>query len=398
MAENEDKSQKTEEPTQKRLDDARKKGQVASSREVNTWCMILAGTVLMMLAPLSMGDFTSLLARFQVASSREVNTWCMILAGTVLMMLAPLSMGDFTSLLARFLSRPHEIPIGSAHVMRLGADTVGEVLIVVAPLLSLLFVAALAGGLIQNGPLASVDKITPKLENLSLIKGLGRLFSLRSLMEFVKGILKMTIVGTVAFTMIAPEIDRIAAASAMQPTAILHLLWALALRMMGGVCAVIAVIAGFDFLYQKFEFMKSMRMSKQEIKDEMRQAEGDPMIKARLRQLRLERARKRMMAAVPEADVVIANPTHFAVALKFDTAVMDAPRLTAKGVDNIALRIREVAETHGVPVIENPPLARALHGGVEIDQEIPQAYYRAVAEVIGYVWRLKGRRHAATAR
>ena len=355
-----DKSQKTEEPTQKRLDDARKKG--------------------------------------QVASSREVNTWCMILAGTVLMMLAPLSMGDFTSLLARFLSRPHEIPIGSAHVMRLGADTVGEVLIVVAPLLSLLFVAALAGGLIQNGPLASVDKITPKLENLSLIKGLGRLFSLRSLMEFVKGILKMTIVGTVAFTMIAPEIDRIAAASAMQPTPILHLLWALALRMMGGVCAVIAVIPAFDFLYQKFEFMKSMRMSKQEIKDEMRQAEGDPMIKARLRQLRLERARKRMMAAVPEADVVIANPTHFAVALKYDTAVMDAPRLTAKGVDNIALRIREVAETHGVPVIENPPLARALHGGVEIDQEIPQAYYRAVAEVIGYVWRLKGRRHAATAR
>ena len=334
----------------------------------------------------------------QVASSREVNTWFMILAGTVLMMLAPLSMGDFTRVLAGFLSRPHEIPIGSAHVMRLGADTVGEVLIVVAPLLSLLVVAALAAGLIQNGPLASVDKITPKLENLSLIKGLGRLFSLRSLMEFVKGILKMTIVGTVAFTMIAPEIDRIAAASAMQPTGILHLLWALALRMMGGVCAVIAVIAGFDFLYQKFEFMKSMRMSKQEIKDEMRQAEGDPMIKARLRQLRLERARKRMMAAVPEADVVIANPTHFAVALKYDTAVMDAPRLTAKGVDNIALRMREVAETHGVPVIENPPLARALHGGVEIDQEIPQAYYRAVAEVIGYVWRLKGRRHAATAR
>ena len=135
-----------------------------------------------------------------------------------------------------------------------------------------------------------------------------------------------------------------------------------------------------------------MRMSKQEIKDELKQTDGDPMVKARLRQLRLDRARKRMMAAVPEADVVITNPTHFAVALKYDTETMDAPMLTAKGADHIAQRMREVAREHDVSVIENPPLARALHSGVEVDQPIPETYYRAVAEVIGYVWRLNGKR------
>ena len=157
----------------------------------------------------------------------------------------------------------------------------------------------------------------------------------------------------------------------------------------------VTLIAGFDFLYQKFEFHKSMRMSKQDIKDEMKQTEGDPIIKARLRQLRIERSRKRMMAAVPEADVVITNPTHYAVALKYTSGEMAAPVVVAKGVDTIALRIREVAKENDVPIVENPPLARAIHGGVEIDQAIPETYYRAVAEVIGYVWRLKGKRRAA---
>jgi flagellar biosynthetic protein FlhB len=161
--------------------------------------------------------------------------------------------------------------------------------------------------------------------------------------------------------------------------------------MLVGVCAIITVIAGIDFMYQKFEFQKSMRMSKQEIKDEMKQSEGDPMIKARLRQLRTERARKRMMAAVPDADVVITNPTHYAVALKYDIDEMPAPRLVAKGVDSIAQRMRKVAEENDVAIVENPPLARALHAGVQIDQDIPETHYKAVAEVIGYVWRLKGK-------
>lgn len=360
MAESEDKSQKTEEPTQKKLDDARKKGQVASSREVNTWFILLTGTIILLLAPLAMDR-----------------------------------MGN---ILSRFLSQSHALPVDGPGVMRLGATTMLEMGAVMAPAFLAFMVAAVAAGVVQNGFLLTADKIQPKLENISLLKGVKRMFSLRSIVEFGKGILKMAIVGAVAFALIEPEVERISTAISMAPPDILRLVWSLALRMIAGVVAVITIIAGVDFLYQKFEFQKSMRMSRQDIKDEMKQTEGDPIIKSRLRQLRIERSRKRMMAAVPEADVVIANPTHYAVALKYTSGEMAAPVVVAKGVDHIALRIREVAKESDVPIVENPPLARALHGGVEIDQAIPETYYRAVAEVIGYVWRLKGKRRAAPAR
>ena len=333
-----------------------------------------------------------------MASSREVNTWFIILAGTIAVMMAPTTMSGFSDTLGRFLSEPHDIIVAPGYLLPLARETLSALLVQFGPLVILMVVAAIAAGWVQHGPIASADKLKPKLANLSLIKGLGRLFSLRSMVEFAKGVLKMTIVGAVAFALVAPEIDRLTASIELEPAALLNLIWIMSLRLMGGVCAIITVIAGIDFLYQKFEFQKSMRMSKQEIKDELKQTDGDPMVKARLRQLRLDRARKRMMAAVPEADVVITNPTHFAVALKYDTETMDAPMLTAKGADNIAQRMRQVAEEHDVPVVENPPLARALHGGVEVDQQIPETYYRAVAEVIGYVWRFKGKRPARAAR
>ena len=162
-------------------------------------------------------------------------------------------------------------------------------------------------------------------------------------------------------------------------------------RLLIGVLAIITVIAALDFLYQKFEHLKQMRMSRQEIKDELKQTEGDPIIKQRLRQIRHDRARKRMMAAVPEASVVITNPTHFAVALKYEMDEMSAPVLIAKGVDHLAYRIREIAREAGIPIVENPPLAQALHAGVEVDDVIPPEHYKAVAEIIGYVFRLKGK-------
>ena len=360
MADTEDQAQKTEEPTQKKLDDARKKGQVASSREVNTWFMLLAGTMMVMLAPMAMDDL-----------------------GTIL---------------GRFLSQSHALPVDGPAILHLGAATMVELAAVMAPVFAMTIIAAIASGFVQHGFLLSTDKLQPKLENISLLKGLKRMFSLKSIVEFIKGILKMAIVGAVAFALIEPEIERITSAIYMAPSDILHLLWTLALRMIAGVCAVVSLIAGIDFLYQRFEFHKSMRMSKQDIKDEMKQTEGDPIIKSRLRQLRIERSRKRMMAAVPEADVVITNPTHYAVALKYTSGEMAAPVVVAKGVDNLALRIREVAKDNDVPIVENPLLARALHGGVEIDQAIPESYYRAVAEVIGYVWRLKGKRRAVARR
>ena len=360
MSDTQDQSQKTEEPTQKKLDEARKKG--------------------------------------QVATSKEVNTWFMLSAGALLMMLAPLGMSRMEGILSRFLSRSHELSIDASGLMRLGTVTMMDMAVVMAPLFVVFLVAALASGIVQHGFLLSADKIQPKLENISLLKGVKRMFSLRSVVELAKGIMKMAIVGSVAFALIEPEVEHITTAIAMAPVDILHLIWTLALRMITGVCAVVTLIAGFDFLYQKFEFHKSMRMSKQDIKDEMKQSEGDPLIKSRLRQLRIERSRKRMMAAVPEADVVITNPTHYAVALKYTSGEMAAPVLVAKGIDNLALRIREVAIENDVPIVENPPLARALHGAIEIDQAIPEAYYRAVAEVIGYVWRLKGKRRPAPLR
>ncbi len=360
MAEGEDQSQKTEEPTQKKLDDARKKG--------------------------------------QVASSKEVNTWFILLAGTIMVALAPMAMDDLGSILSRFLSQSHALPIDGPAIRRLGATTMFDMAAVMAPVFGMTLIAAIASGFVQHGFLLTTDKLQPKLENISLLKGVKRMFSLKSIVEFIKGILKMAIVGAVAFALIEPQLERITSAIYMAPSDILYLLWTMALRMIAGVCAVVTLIAGVDFLYQRFEFHKSMRMSKQDIKDEMKQTEGDPIIKSRLRQLRIEKSRKRMMAAVPEADVVITNPTHYAVALKYTSGEMAAPVMVAKGLDNIALRIREVAEDSDVPIVENPPLARALHGGVEIDQAIPEAYYRAVAEVIGYVWRLKGKRRAAPRR
>ena len=164
-----------------------------------------------------------------------------------------------------------------------------------------------------------------------------------------------------------------------------------ALRVVIGVLAVMSVIAGADYLFQRYKHNQKLRMSRQEIKDEMRQSEGDPMVKARLRQLRQERARQRMMAAVPGADVVVTNPTHFAVALRYEGEVMSAPVVVAKGVDFIAQKIREVAKENDVPIVENRPLARALYDTVDIDQEVPPDHYKAVAEVIGYVMRLRGK-------
>jgi flagellar biosynthetic protein FlhB len=170
-----------------------------------------------------------------------------------------------------------------------------------------------------------------------------------------------------------------------------HEFYKLILRLLFGVLAVVTVLALFDYAYQRFAFMRSMRMSKQEVKEENKQAEGDPVIRARLRAIRMNRARKRMMAAVPKASVVITNPTHYAVALQYDMGDSGAPKVVAKGADLVAMKIREIAAEHDVPIVENPPLARALYAGVEIDREIPPEHYKAVAEIISYVFRLKGK-------
>ncbi len=350
----EDQSLKTEEPTHKRLQDAREKGQLANSREVNHWFMILAGTIM-------------------------------------IMMTAPVFMEQMRRFLGRFLAAPHDIEVGLQSIPSLFGDLAFGVIGILLPTFLILIAAALAAGLVQNGLVIATEQMKPKLEKISIFKGVKRLFSLKSVVELVKGVFKMAIVGAVALMLVLPELDGIEHVFTFGLAQTLGLIHSLAVRMLIGVLGVVTVIALLDFLFQKMQHMKRMRMSRHDIKEEMKQTEGDPIIRSRLRQIRRERAQQRMMQAVPEASVVITNPTHYAVALKYELDEMPAPVCLAKGVDHLALRIRKVAEEHDVPIVENPPLTRTLYGAVEIGEEIPVEHYKAVAEIIGYVFRLKGK-------
>jgi flagellar biosynthesis protein FlhB len=355
VAEEQDRSQQTEEPTQRRLEEARRKGQVASSREVNHLLLLAAGSL-----------FVALLA-----ADMAVH-----LAGS----------------LRPFLAAPHAMASDPGQLGRTLARLLQDVG-AAALLPGLLFlIAALATGLVQNGPLWSATPLAPKLERISPLAGAKRLFSTRSLLEFAKGLLKITLVAAAGVALLWPSLPLLIGAAELEAVALLGLLRDLALRLLAGVTVLVAAIAALDVLYQRFEHRKRLRMSQRDLRDEFKQTEGDPYIKARLKSLRLERARRRMMAEVPKASVVVTNPTHIAVALRYDPETMAAPRLVAKGVDQLALRIREIARAHGVPVIADPPLARTLHAAVELGDEVPPAHYRAVAEVIGYVMRLRPRR------
>jgi flagellar biosynthetic protein FlhB len=216
------------------------------------------------------------------------------------------------------------------------------------------------------------------------------LFSSASIVEFLKGLLKMAVVGWACWLVAAPEFERLPLFILREPAASLTVIADMTLRMLIAAVAVMTLIAGADLGYQRVRLRKELRMSRTEIRDEYKEQEGDPMVKAKLRQIRQERSRRRMMQAVPKADVVITNPTHYAVALKYDRDTMEAPIVVAKGLDRVALKIREIADANRVPVVENPPLARALHATVDLDDPVPPEHYKAVAEVIGFVWRRRG--------
>lgn len=316
----------------------------------------------------------------------------MILASTIIVaLMAPSLSTEIKLVLQKYLAMPHAIPVEKGNLATIIGDTAAEVgFIMVIPVI--LFIAAAFGSsIIQGGLVVAVERITPKLDRASPLAGMKRLFSFKSVAEFLKGVFKITIVGAVATMLVMPYFEGLEQLVMMEMIGAAAVLHSLVSRLLVGVLAIVTVIAVIDFLYQRFEHMKQMRMSHQEIKDEFKQTEGDPMVKGRLRQIRQERARQRMSAAVPEASVVITNPTHFAVALKYELDEMDAPVLLAKGQDFLALKIREIAAEHDIPIIENPPIARALYAGVEVDQEIPPEHFKAVAEIIGYVFRLKGK-------
>jgi flagellar biosynthetic protein FlhB len=234
----------------------------------------------------------------------------------------------------------------------------------------------------------TTDTLQPKFNRISPLAGIKRLFSAQALANFVKGLLKLAVVGTVLTILLWPERYRAEGLTWTDPAAILPVTRDLSLKLLGAVVAMLAIVAAVDYLFQYRQWYERQKMTLRELKDEFKESEGDPAIKGKLKQTRQTRMRKRMMAAVPKATVIITNPTHYSVALQYERG-MDAPVCVAKGVDAVALKIREIAREHSVPIVENPPLARALHATVDVDEAISPEHYKAVAEVISFVMRLR---------
>jgi flagellar biosynthetic protein FlhB len=351
MAGENDETEHTEDPTQRRLDEAINRGDVARSPEVNTWFMIAGGAMVLMV-------FAGPMAQTLETSFRGI------------------------------LANSYQVPADPSALAHFAEGLAIRVVTALAVPILMLALAALLGSMIQHRILFSVEPIIPHLSKISPAAGLARLFSMQALANFAKGLAKLTIFGAVIAALLWPQRQQLRGLIGLDPAAILPFAQSLTMQMLGAVVAILAVVAAADYLFQYRQWYERQKMSVREMKEEFRQSEGDPMIKGKLRQMRQARARKRMMAAVPKASIVITNPTHYAIALQYERG-MNAPVCVAKGVDLIARKIREVAEAHGIPVVENPPLARALHGTVEIDQEIPPEHYRAVAEIIGYLMRLR---------
>ncbi len=354
MADDRDDSQRTEEPTQRRLEQARERGDVAKSTEVTTFAGLAGG-------------------------------------GLAIAALGPTICQGFARDFRVFLEQPDQLAVDKAAVLALFESAGLHLGLLMAPFIAILVGTSLAGHLLQHRPLLAFERIKPDLAKLSLAKGFARLMGLEGLTNLLKGLLKLVIVGTAVWTTLWPLRGSLDSILGEEPAAIAGEMSRLTIRILIASLAVLGVVAILDYLLQRFRFLSRNRMSRYEIKEEFRQTDGDPLVKGKLKRLRLERAKRRMMANVPKATVVITNPTHFAIALKYESGKMAAPTCVAKGADALALRIREVAREHNVPIVENPPLARALFAAVEVDEVIPPEHYKAVAQVIGYVMRLAGK-------
>lgn len=257
------------------------------------------------------------------------------------------------------------------------------------PLLIAVMIAAILGNVMQVGFLFSSEALQPKIDKISPAKGFKRLFSLRSMVELVKGILKVCIIGVVAYLMIRNEFDHLIPLAEQSVWGMLSYISNVCFKILLATTIVLVFLAALDYAYQRWEFEKSIRMTKQEIKDEFKNTEGDPMIKARIRRIQREMARRRMMAEVPKATVVVTNPTHLAIAIKYEPISMNAPIVVAKGADAVAQKIREIAKENDVPIVENKPLAQVLYKIVKLDNAVPENLYKAVAEVLAFVYEQK---------
>ena len=347
MAEDSDPDSKTEDPTGKRLDEARRRGDVAKTPELPQWASLSAATGVVVLC----GGWMS---------------------------------RDLVLALTPFIAHPDAFVLENHGAMQVARLATAAAMPIVLITLLTATLAGIAGNVIQTGFLFAPEKIRPDISKLSPAAALKRMFGLDGLVNFGKSILKITVVGVICWMTLKPHVRELENLTTEEPAQMLDFTFAVLRALLMSVLGAMGVSAIGDWLWQRHRFIQRLKMSREEVKDEHRQAEGDPHVRGKQKAIRLQRAKQRMINAVPKATVVVMNPTHYAVALRYD-ADTPAPLCVAKGLDSLALKIREVAERAGVPVIEDPPLARALYAAVDLDQTIPRQHYEAVAKVIGFV-------------
>jgi flagellar biosynthetic protein FlhB len=355
MAE-EPQGEKTEKASPRRREEARKKGEVAKSREIPSVMVLMTG----LLALYYMGQH--LFQKLTVQS-------------------------------AYWFDRAGTYPLDAATALTLSRDLVAFLLTALAPILLAVVAMAFLSNYVQVGSLFSLATIKPDLNKINLFKGLKRLFSMQSWMELLKSIGKLLIIGWVAFATIRREVPEIVPLLDRPPLDVLGYMLRVSFAIFFKSVLAMLLLAGLDYLFQRQRYEKRLRMSPQELKEEFKQTEGDPLIKSRIRSIQREMARRRMMAEVPKADVIITNPTHLAVALRYRNQEMSAPQVVAKGAGLVAERIKELARSHGVPLVENKPVAQTLFKTVALGQFIPPGAYQVVAEILAYVYRLKHKRN-----
>ncbi|MFD2409579.1 flagellar biosynthesis protein FlhB [Paenibacillus rhizoplanae] len=345
---------KTEKATPKKRQDARKKGQVAKSAE-------MSGAVVLFSALLSLSVFGGFM------KERFIKLYTDVFQNRMMLEVTP------------------------ENISTLFNQYGLQILILLAPLLGITFLLALVANFAQVGFMATGEGITPKFSKINPIKGFKNIFSMRSVVEFLKSVFKLILIAYLVYSTLWGQKESFARLSHVDAEGAYAFVAKLTMSLGIKIAAALFIMAVLDYIYQKYEHEKSLKMSKQDIKDEYKKMEGDPIIKGKIRERQRRMAMQRMMQEVPKADVIITNPTHFAVALKYDGSSMEAPQIIAKGQDYVALRIRELAKEHGVVTMENKPLARALFQRAEIGDVVPADLFQAVAEVLAYVYKLKGK-------
>lgn len=345
--------EKTEKATAKKRQDSRKKGQVLKSQDVTSAIVLLSVFLFLFFAAGFMRD------RFFLFFNQAFSQY--------------ISLKTYDS----------------ETIMLIYSEIIMMMAFILLPVMVVAMIAAVAGNLLQFGLLFTAEPLKFDLKKIDPIKGLKRIFSIRAIVELFKSILKISFIGSVTFIIVYSNVDKVLGLAFKSPWDVLSTVGTLTALMGITASFVLLFISILDFLYQKFDYEKNLRMSKQDIKDEHKNTEGDPIIKSRIKQKQREMAMRRMMQEIPDADVVITNPTHYAIAIKYDDGDMDAPIVVAKGVDFVAQKIKLIAKEHEIVTVENRPLARSLYDQVEIGARIPEEFFKVIAEILAYVYRIQ---------